>query len=247
MYSFTTDRDIGQKAVLRIHGIKKKRAVYITESKDPTNELGKFIETDGKFSQLPSVDSRDVLYIAGPSGSGKSTYLCSYMKNFSDIFPEAKIYLFSRIADEKSYSGCIRIVLDEIYIQSPLKTDDFPDGSLLIFDDIDTIQDKKLLAAVLKTRADILEIGRHKNLYTAVTSHLLTDGQKTREVINEATSITFFPQACNAATIRDYLVRKQGFGTKMANKLLSIEARWVTIHMRFPRYWFTEKAASMLN
>lgn len=244
-YHFTTDKKKGEKAILRIKDSKKK-IVYLYE-KDKLDEKERSITTTGKFSPIPSMDTRDVLYIAGPSGSGKSTYLLSYMKNFAKVFPDSPVFLFSRIADEEAYDGCYRIRLDELYVSNPLKSDDFPEGSLIIFDDVDTIQDKKLLSAVLHTRSDILEIGRHRRLYVAITSHLLTASLKTREVTNEATEFTFFPQATSKAVIKDYLHRKQGIDGSTIKRLLNTNSRWLTVSLRYPRYFFTETTAEFMN
>lgn len=245
MYHFTRDKKKGTKAILRDKG-SKKPIVYLYERKEE-DEQEREIHAAGTFSPIPSMESRDVLYVAGPSGSGKSTYVLGYLKNFNKVFPDASVYLFSRIADEKAYNGCYRVELGDEFVNNIPKAEDFPEGSLLIFDDVDTIQDKALLKAVLHLRADVLEIGRHRKLYIVITSHLLTASMKTREVINEATEFTFFPMATSKATIKDFLIRKQGIDNSQVKQLLEINTRWLTISLRYPRFYFTDSIAVLFN
>jgi ABC-type glutathione transport system ATPase component len=57
---------------------------------------------DGRMVVLPSKETERV-FVAGMSGSGKSCFTASYMLEYSDMFPDRRIILFSTHEDEKAY------------------------------------------------------------------------------------------------------------------------------------------------
>ena len=61
----------------------------------------------------------------------------------------------------------------------------FLQDSLVIMDDIDVINPKKVKDAVFHILNEILQIGRHFNITCIVTNHLPTDFQRTRIILNE--------------------------------------------------------------
>lgn len=75
------------------------------------------------LSPIPDPDmyrkhQRDVYYISGPSGSGKSTVASFYMKNYNEIFPEHKIFIFSAVPTDPAFKGIkniYRVMLDESF------------------------------------------------------------------------------------------------------------------------------------
>ena len=68
------------------------------------DRIGKEYHTgEGVLSQTPNTRlDRECLYVAGPSGSGKSVYTRSYVKNYLERFPGRPVYVFSRVANDRS-------------------------------------------------------------------------------------------------------------------------------------------------
>lgn len=212
-------------------------------SDDESDDEGFFDELEidyGLMQQHPNTKlERECLYIAGPSGSGKSTYAANYLREYKKAYPDNPIVLFSRKPEDDVLDQLdpIRIKLDfENMIDNPLTLDDLKDTAC-IFDDIDTISNKEIKEAVQSLRDDILEVGRSYHITCISTSHLLTNYKATRTLLNEATSITFFPKSGSSHGIKYCLKQYCGVNDKaQLKKILNLPSRWVTIQKTYPMY-----------
>ena len=140
---------------------------------------------------------RQILYVCGASGSGKSYFTREYVEQYKKIYPSRPVYLFSALTEDDSIDkikDLQRINLTTDIIEDHLSADDFKD-SMVIMDDIDTLQNKKIRKAVLDIQASILQTGRHFNVSCVITSHVCCNGAETRLVLNESHSIIFFKDA----------------------------------------------------
>lgn len=203
---------------------------------------------DGKFEQLPS-DKVRILYIAGPSGSGKSTYLANYVRWYQKLFPNCKVILFSKIDDDIAFEDldCKRIELSEDLIENPLDISEVEPGSIVIFDDVDTIANKKLLASLMNFQSQILELGRHGKVQCIITSHLINKGPQTRTIMSEMKSFTFFPSSGTVQPIEYALKRYIGLRPDEIRDILSIDSRWVTLLLEAPQMILTEHECTFLS
>lgn len=212
------------------------------------NKYYKNIElSDGKLMQLPNKDTREINYICGPSGSGKSTYTAKYINEFVDMFPKHKIFLFSKVDDDDAFNDVdiLKIDLDESLYEDPIDVDELK-NSLTIFDDIATIKDKNILNAVIDLQNDILETGRHKNIYVCSTNHQLSNYKQTRTLLNESHNITFFPSSGATYYIKEFLKKYMGLSKEQIDKIFNLKSRWVTIHRNYPMYVIYERGIYML-
>lgn len=195
---------------------------------------------DGIFEQAPT--ERTYL-IAGMAGSGKSTYVSKLVKNFQKMHHGCKIFLFSRIDDDPAFEGINfkRIPLTDDLIDNPLDIKEVVENSLIVFDDIDTLQGK-LLDSVYNFIMQLLELGRHKNVKVLITSHLIIGHAKklARTILNELQSLTIFPQSGSVQQITHALKTYFGFNNKQIEKVLSYESRWVTIIKKYPSIVISE-------
>jgi len=120
------------------------------------------IPNDAKLQQVPdTTKEREIIYMTGPSGSGKSTYVRKYLEQFKKKNKDHPIYIFSSLPEDESLDAVKpqRIRLDESIYQDPIAIEDLSD-SVVIFDDIDVISDKKIRDAVYNILNKTLEIGR---------------------------------------------------------------------------------------
>lgn len=215
--------------------------------------LGKDVKLKtGKFEHLPNIDTREVSYIAGPSGSGKSTYAACYIKKFKKIFPDGRVFVFSRLNSDPALDklGVTRVLLDESIYQDPIDIQtEIPEQSLVLFDDTDTIQDKKIAQAVSKLKNDILETGRHKKIYTLITSHLVNgnDRKDSRTIMNEMHTLTVFPKSGSAHAIEYALKNYFGLPKEHIKNILSNDSRWVTLFKNYPNIIMSDKRAYIPN
>lgn len=230
-----------------IKGKQQNDIIFLNEEK--TNGSDHItINKPERLVPYPDPHHRQVIYVAGASGSGKSTYAAQYIYNYLDIFPNNKVYVFSRLEldDNLDSMGCIAIPINQELSKIDIIND--ISNALCLFDDIDTIPDKKIKDLVYKIQNDILETGRHKNIYIVVTSHLINgnDKKNCRTILNESTCITFFPKGGNSYSIKYLLKNYLGFGKKQIDALLQIPSRWITIYKNYPQCVFEESGAFTL-
>lgn len=200
------------------------------------------IGADAKFQQIPNPKaSREVLYMAGPSGSGKSWYCKNYIKELRAIKKDLNVYLFSPFTEDESLDEINphRIKLDDNLVSDPINVKDMSD-SCVIFDDIDSIKNKKIRVAVRELLDQCLEIGRHSRVTVLVTNHLLCDNNNTKRILNEAHFIVFFPHSGSIATIRRLCESYGGIDNDILKKIRKTKSRWCCIAKNYPIIIITE-------
>ena len=223
----------GRPIALITEGKNSGKIVFMTDDTKGFNN----IKDKGLFKQLPNTKTRDICFIGGGSGSGKTYNACDYVINFNSIFPENPIYIFSKIKNDASFSRIIEIptvtfvTLDDEFIKNPLTIDMFT-GSLIVFDDIAKLE-KNILDKIIKLLEESMHDGRHNDIYIVITSHMLMDYKATRTILNEATSVTFFP-ASNYKQTGTFLTSYGGFNTKQIREIRELETRSCTFFKGYP-------------
>lgn len=178
-------------------------------------------------------------YTAGPNGSGKSTAVANWAKSLLKLIPGLPVFVFSDLEKDPtidSIPGVQRVILDETLVDDPFTKEDFED-CIIIFDDIDSIMDKKIAKAVKNLLQSILKTNRHTNTWLAVTNHMVTDYRDTRMFLSQCAEITLFPKA-GGATNQLVSVMKNSCGLDPATieRALNLPGRWITIHKSCPRF-----------
>jgi len=224
-----------------ISGKYKDKLIFIDG--DESADGPHYAKIDLKKSKLEPIinpDQRGVYVVGGPSGSGKSTYAAVLAKSFKKIHPKKDIYFFSRtdVKDDPAYKKIkpIQVKIDETILNDPILIEDIDKGSLLIFDDVNTIHDKKIKGEVLHLIQDVLEVGRKMNLSIIITTHLINPVEKAfaRTMLNEVQYLTFFPRGSSAFQIRYVLTSYFGADKKQIDEILKLPSRWVTISKLYP-------------
>jgi len=235
------------RPIARIIGGKNDKKIISLSNDDIPTGIKNLRLKEGKFCHIPNTDQeRDILYITGPSGSGKSWYANTYIDNYKKTFPKNKIYMFSPVLEDESISTEIkRVKLDQRMISDPIKVKEL-ESSLVIFDDIDVIKDKKLREAIYDLLNEVLEIGRHIKVSCIITNHLPTNGKETRRMLNEAHAITYFPAAGSKVQLNRLLEQYIGMDKKDIKKAKQSGSRWVTVFKNYPQFVMTENEMYLL-
>lgn len=231
-----------------------KRIISINPNMDEKNDIDKnfdeLILIDGKFQHIPDPNTeRSVLYITGPSGSGKSTYTSLYIKQYQKLHKKKNpVYIFSAIGSDAVLDLLKpkRIKIDDDLIHDPIDIEELS-HSLVVFDDIDVISNKKQREAVYNILNSILETGRHFNISCIVTNHLSTNGNDTRRILNEAHSVTIFPSSGSKRGTIYLLKNYLGLENNDIKKVKKLKSRWVTIFTKYPQCVMSEKQIYSLN
>jgi hypothetical protein len=224
----------------------------ITDAKSRSKELSKKefkLFDDGVIQPLPRFNKTERCFIAGQTECGKTYYCKRYLQQLRKVHPDKKIFIISDV-DSDPELDCIpntkRLKLDdELEEKKPPKPEIFKD-SIVLFDDIDSIQNKKVYKIIQNLRDSLLRRGRHEDISTLITSHLLTNYADTRIILNECNAITIFCRSGSTYGIKYLLKKYIGLDKKQIQKLINLPSRWVTIYKNYPQYVLYEKGIYIL-
>ena len=206
--------------------------VYKSAKKNVSTRNGKeLVIHDGILRPLPSMKSRQCIYVTGPSGSGKSTYIAKYAEMYKKQHKNKNpVVLFSRLDEDESldYIKPTRIEITESLLEDPVEPDELAD-TMTIFDDTDTIRDKKLLKEIDALKDDLLQVGRHTNTHVVIVSHMMTNYKQSRAVLNECHAIVFFPKSGNRQAITYVLTKYFGVSKKNLEKIMNLPSSWIAL------------------
>ena len=108
------------------------------------------IPNNGIFQLLPDkTASKQIIYITGASGSGKSAFTREFVKEYKKIWKDREVYSFRALKEDESLDEIKpkRFRIDDSLVSNPLDIEDLKD-SLIIMDDIDVINPKRVKDAV---------------------------------------------------------------------------------------------------
>ena len=199
----------------------------------------------GNLVVLP--DSKpERIFVAGKSGAGKSCWAAMYIREFNEMHPNSNIYLISVHEDDQAYKGLpiIQLTLNEAFINDPPTLEDFRD-CLVIFDDVDNLQDKKLSNAVEAVNNDLLANSRKYGTYVLTLHHHLMEYKRTRTLLNESNRVVFYPQG-SAYHVQRYLKVYAGVSPADISKIMAEKSRWICLDNGVPMNYITENAVVII-
>ena len=247
---------IGRPLCVVVGGKFDKQVIYLcVEEKEKPKypftymDFGKGEGENVKLQQVPNTKSeREILYITGASGSGKSTYTRKYCEQYKKKYPDRDILLFSSLPNDESLDDVHpkRIKIDDRLLDEPITPEMLAD-SLVIFDDVDVISNKKHREAVLNIANQVLEIGRHYKITAVFTNHLPTNRGDTRRILNESHEVIYFPHSGTAMGTKRLLECYVGLDSDMMKKIKKMPTRWCCIFKNYPMVLMTERLIRLAN
>ena len=208
-----------------------------------------YIYDDGKIEPLPDFNNTQRIYISGPTGSGKSYYIRKWLQQYLKVYPKRKIYLFSDMLEDPAlddFKTLIRFHIDDNLIKKkPIRPEKFK-NSIVIFDDIDSIQNPKVYKAVLSLQNAILKTGRKLGITCIVTNHLMNNGIKTKEIYNECSIIVFPTRGSNYYALNYALKKYLGMDSKQVKHISKLPTRMCTVFKDYPQFVLYEKGIYLL-
>ena len=228
----------------------------------------RLLDRESKFEMLPDLNDHFCGYICGPAKSGKSTFVAKLARKYQKAFPKKKIYIFSSLTEDRPLDVLkpSRInTEDEELIDNPIKISELREGahgSLLIFDDYDSISNKHIKKAVHDLMERVIKTGRLKSaekltaqesregdIDVLVTLHQINNYRETREILNECTFITIFPGSGSVGQTRSFLKSYMGMSPKEIRKVEEIgkKTRALTISKHCPQFILSDNLIVLNN
>jgi hypothetical protein len=230
---------------------------YESSSSENSNEDNMYVGKEFKIKKgkmEPIIDPliRSIDYICGKSGSGKSTFARSLALNYSRMNPKNPIYLFSVLPKDPAFDDLVpkyikRVPINENLINLDFENDFNNKGSLVIFDDVDTENNKDIAKAISSLKEKIMELGRHKKISMIIISHLINPKRKTgstnnvQTIMNEMTSLVIFPHGGSRKQQSYCLENYLGYSNKEIKTILNMKSRWIQLSNTYPQYILTER------
>lgn len=246
------ENTIQQLNVALRRGVTLKEMCSILTSSQPpeANFTSLELQPDEEIEVLPSCKP-EVMFIAGENGCGKSTLAMLAVKNYMELFPENRVFMFLRQEDDvyltlPEHQEIVFTAPEDPSEMEGWKEDmdrvtsggydiDMFNDCLVLLDDMDNLQDKAELKAMNKLMNDLVTNGRKRGIHTIYVSHLLMNYAQTRVILNEAAKVFFFP-GCGTRQIETFLKTYGSMKTKQAEAIAAIKSRWVMLSRRIPRY-----------
>ena len=226
------------------------KIIHLSDKADDDGFSNVELKAGEEFTLMPSKTGRTIWYITAPSGAGKSYLSKQIIQEYHKQHQKNPVYVFSSLEsdptlDTLKYIKRIKISRPE-FLESELTAEDFKD-SLVLYDDIDCISDRKKLKKVQDSLNSILQTGRHFNCSCIYTSHASTSGNATKMILNESHIIVLFPSCASGKMLKYLLDQYLGFNKKQIEKMKELPSRWVAIVRKYPRCVVTQHSASLLK
>lgn len=217
------------------------------EQIEQQKKKGFVLRSGGKLQPLPNFNRIEKVYISGISGSGKSTFASNFIKEYLTIKKKNEFFLISNVDEDKVLDKLkpIRIDLEDEEALSETRSDDFYD-SVVLFDDTDTISNGMVRKFIQHLRDDLLECGRHYDTTVVAVSHILLQYQASRKLLNEATSVVFFPKVGSNNHNYKFLKQHCLYDEDTIRRLLNLNSRWVALYRTHPNYVIYEKGVFLI-
>ncbi len=205
----------------------------------------------GLFVPIPDVNKERVIYyIFAPSGAGKTYLTASILKQWLKLNPEKDVYIFSKLDDDAVLDNLgkrIKRININSLKENPIDVGEIPQGSMVVFDDCDCIEDKQINEAILKLENSIYQVGRHHKISCIKTSHLGSDYKRTRVVLSESHYIVVYPNAGSFQQVQYVLKTYMGLSNNEIQDIKNLRSRWVLCSRNYPQYVLYETGCYLLS
>lgn len=215
--------------------------------------LKRFMNFDSKTFLQPILPKNHWLcYITGLSGSGKSYYISQLIKN---NFPKDQlVYLFSPVEGDEAFEdlNIFQVHLETFEedfgqpftIETLKGTKEQP--SIVIMDDINTFNNKKVRDMYVDVQNQLLERGRHLNIRTMTVSHNPLAGAFSKAPIRESTFYVLFASS-NYRDSKVLLESYTGLSKQEIEEILNLNTRGVIIKKTVPSYYVADHNIGILG
>lgn len=211
-----------------------------------------YLDREGEYEEIRPPEDRLIfplfhsdenqvnhITILGKNGTGKSTIANKILKEMLNRDPSKKIWLFSPNEHDHSIDQGLE---DKINRAEPRNYElELFTNTITVFDDIESLSDKKRLDALHVLLRKIMEGGRKHKADVIFIGHTFRDKEKTKYIHQESNCYIIFPGTGNDAQVSSFLKAYVGFSKTANQKILNTrDSRWLLIHNAHPCYVMTQ-------
>ena len=228
----------------------KLRTVLKDGKRFVQDSLKYYLSFPSNIDVLPNfkADEAYAMYLSGASGAGKS-YLISQL--ISKHLPprDAGVFYLGPFADDVSFKSIAKHIIPVDLLQfekverRQIEIEDFPEGSVIIFDDIESLPNSKQVEAL---RDRILSVFRHHKFKLYCVNHVGMGGSKTKKLLLECKYLAVYPSA-NYKQVENLLKVYMGLDREKCMLIKNQPSRWVIVSKAFPSYFVSQHSVGILN
>ena len=207
-----------------------------------------FTLSSGKIMPIPNYKKQERFYITGSSGSGKTFFSTNLIKEYLKHYKKEgnDVVIISGVEVSEDLEELEPTIINPYdLLTEPLRTDEIA-NSIILFDDVLSIPDRKVRNNITAIINNLVETNRHSNTTMIIINHLINNHHETRKILNESTSLTFFPKSSAKNNIKKYLKGYEGMSDKMIRKIVNLPGRAVTLYKGGDEYVIYEKGVFMI-
>lgn len=198
---------------------------------------------DAQFSLMPSKNKeRTTVYIAGPDGCGKTKFAMDFMKNYAKLFPNRLMIVITPDPEDKTIKEANIANLKVIPMDSELLQEkefynvELYQQSCIFLDDIDYVDNPSLKKRLKELCKNLLGLGRHHETSVIISSHVITDYQRTRFLLSLINYVVIFPRGGSNYFTDTFLKRYFSAAKKRhIDRALRSGSRWLCCRMFYPQ------------
>lgn len=197
---------------------------------------------------IPTPDKLDRMIVVGATGCGKTTFLANYLEMYQKYKEKKPIIIFSDCEPDTlpqfQKLGAKFMKLDMSLVEHPIQTSELA-NSICVFDDIDSISDKKIKTAVKVLASAIFKKGSSKNnIDVYFTYHAITSGVDTKDAVLNSNKLVYFNGSLMGIP---YTLKKLGYSEDQIKKLTTLPSRYVMLNKDVPNYVVYERGVFVLG
>jgi len=242
---------------------KGKKCCNYHDLKDSTTRTDHIIADKGAtflpaFNNLK--DQISTFYITGSQGTGKSVLAAKLIKEYKRENKGCPVYCISEAREDATIDNLInkKIMPQEIKDDN-LTFEDFQDiaceygSALILFDDIDSINDQKIKGISLKHITyqllnSLINNSRKYNINIIYTAHQPLQGAYSKAVLNSCSNWIFFTANLKNPNVVSCLKNYMNMNKRQIDGLSHLDnTRWISINQTIPQTITTETETFILN
>ena len=234
-------------------GSKKDKIMYMSGNPSNPKYMHDYTCTlEEELVVMPNSETeRECIAAFARSGAGKSYQLKKYIEQWLKQKKNKgkNVVIFSSLPCDKTMDSLgdkiKRIKLDISFCNKPVSLT-WLEGSCVVFDDTDVISNIHIRRKVNSIKNACLQIGRHHNITTLVTSHNFCNVEN-KITLNESVKFYIYPKVGFNRGLVYLLENYRGLTPKQIKKLKKLDSRWVCIDTNKYSTIICNNKAYMLN